>query len=48
VISPTPFPLVPCALTICEGINDVFNNVTPGYDDVTGLGVPYAPLLITQ
>jgi subtilase family serine protease len=48
VVYPTPFPYLACGLTICEGINDVFNNVTPGYDDVTGLGVPYAPALITQ
>jgi subtilase family serine protease len=48
VIYPTPFPLEVCNLTICEGVDDVFNYVTPGYDNVTGLGVPYAPLLITQ
>jgi subtilase family serine protease len=47
-IYPTPFANLVCPLTICEGINDVFNFVTPGYDDVTGLGVPYAPSLITQ
>ena len=48
VIYPTPFPLEVCSVTICEGVNDVFNLVTAGYDDVTGLGVPYAPSLITQ
>jgi hypothetical protein len=47
-VYPTPFPLVVCTLTICEGVDDVFNYVTTGYDDVTGLGVPYAPSLITQ
>jgi subtilase family serine protease len=48
VIYLTPFPLVACSLTICEGLNDVFNFTTPGYDDVTGLGVPYAPYLVKQ
>jgi hypothetical protein len=48
VVYPTPFPLEVCTLTICEGVDDVFNNVTPGYDDVTGLGVPYAPYLVSQ
>ena len=44
----TPFPLQVCADTICEGIDDVFNQVTTGYDDVTGLGVPWAPSLVKQ
>jgi subtilase family serine protease len=48
VVYPTPFALEVCSLTICEGLDDVFNYVTPGYDDVTGLGVPYAPYLIKQ
>ena len=47
-IYPTPFPLEVCNITICEGVNDVFNYVTPGYDNVTGLGVPYAPYLVKQ
>ena len=33
--------------SVCEGLDDVFNNVTPGYDNVTGVGVPYVPALIT-
>ena len=41
----TPFALEVCGDTICEGLDDVFNYVTPGYNDVTGLGVPYVPLL---
>ena len=45
VITTTPFPLEVCSTAICEGINDVFNYVTPGYNDVTGLGVPYLPFL---
>ncbi|WP_419727792.1 S53 family peptidase [Lichenicola sp.] len=45
VITTTPFPLEVCSTAICEGIDDVFNFVTPGYNDVTGLGVPYLPRL---
>ena len=45
VITTAPFALEVCGETICEGLDDVFNNVTPGYNDVTGLGVPYVPLL---
>jgi subtilase family serine protease len=44
----TPFALQVCATAICEGIDDVFNYTTAGYDDVTGLGVPYVPNLIKQ
>ncbi len=47
-ITTTPFALEVCGAAVCEGINDVFNYVTPGYDDVTGLGVPYLPLLVNQ
>ena len=46
VIYPTPFALEVCGSAICEGVNDVFNYTTPGYDDVTGLGTPYVPDLI--
>ena len=48
VVQPTPFPLLPCNLPkgVCEGLNDVFNYTTSGYDDVTGLGVPWIPELI--
>jgi subtilase family serine protease len=58
VITSTPFALEVCGLTICLGLNDVFNYTslssasvpaTPaGYNDVTGLGVPYLPKLINQ
>ncbi len=41
----TPAPLQVCGSAICEGIDDVFNFTTPGYNDVTGLGVPFLPLL---
>jgi subtilase family serine protease len=44
----SPVPLEVCGLKICEGLDDVFNYTTVGYDDVTGLGVPYAPYLVTQ
>ncbi len=47
-ISTTPYALTVCGLKICEGIDDVFLSTTPGYDAVTGLGVPYAPLLAAQ
>ncbi len=43
-----PVPLIVCGLAICEGLDDVFNYTTPGYDDVTGLGVPYVPYLVGQ
>ncbi len=42
----TPYPIQVCGLAVCEGLNDVFNVVTPGYDDVTGLGVPFLPDLV--
>ena len=50
----TPFVLEVCGITVCEGVDDVFNytslasydNTPAGYNDVTGLGVPYVPMLI--
>ena len=47
-IETAPYTLQICGSSICEGINDIFNFTTAGYDDVTGLGVPYAPNLINQ
>ena len=47
-IETVPYALEIRGVTICEGINDIFNFTTIGYDDVTGLGVPYAPALINQ
>ncbi len=47
-IATTPYTLQLCGSKICEGLDDVFNNTTTGYDNVTGLGVPYAPYLVTQ
>jgi hypothetical protein len=58
VITSTPYALEVCGLPICLGLNDVFNYTslssasvpaTPaGYNDVTGLGVPYLPKLIGE
>jgi hypothetical protein len=48
LIETAPYALFVCGVTICEGLNDVFNYTTAGYDDVTGLGVPYVPALIKQ
>jgi subtilase family serine protease len=58
VITLVPFALEVCGLQICEGVNDVFNYtslslaITPpapaGYNDVTGLGVPFVPQLINH
>ena len=36
-----------CPGGVCEGIDDVFLLTAPGYDNVTGLGTPYVPALIT-
>ncbi len=47
-ITVSPVALEVCGLTICEGLNDVFNYTAAGYDDVTGLGVPYLPYLVGQ
>ncbi len=47
-IETSPYSLFICSSKICEGLNDIFNYTTTGYDDVTGLGVPYAPALVTQ
>ncbi len=44
----SPVPLLVCGLKVCEGLDDVFNITTAGYDDVTGLGVPYVPYLVGQ
>ncbi len=48
LIITAPFALQVCSTAICEGIDDVFNTTTPGYNDVTGLGVPFVPLLALQ
>ncbi len=53
-----PYLTQPCALSICEGLNDIFNftSLSPAsylpdpasYNDVTGLGVPYVPKLLSE
>jgi subtilase family serine protease len=56
LITTAPYALEVCSLAICEGLDDVFNFTslstyggTPaGYNDVTGLGVPYVPKLIQE
>jgi subtilase family serine protease len=58
VITPSPYALEVCGLPICLGVDDVFNYTslsaaaippTPaGYNDVTGLGVPWLPKLINE
>jgi subtilase family serine protease len=56
LIDTAPYALEVCGLPVCLGIDDVFNYTslssagsTPaGYNDVTGLGVPYLPKLITE
>lgn len=57
LIVPAPYALEACSYAICEGLNEVFNYTslstvyagTPaGYNDVTGLGVPYLPKLLTE
>jgi hypothetical protein len=55
-ITTAPFALLVCSLPICEGVNEIFNYTSnaadgipptgPGYNDVTGLGVPNVPELI--
>jgi len=56
--STDPYVLLTCGLTICEGLTDIFNftSLSPasylpdpaGYNDVTGLGVPYVPKLLSE
>jgi len=58
ITTTTPYALEVCGLPICLGLNDIFNftslsqaSVPPtpaGYNDVTGLGVPYVPKLINE
>ena len=57
-ITPTPYALEVCGLPICLGVNDVWNYTSlssaavpptaAGYNDVTGLGVPWVPKLINE
>lgn len=57
-ITTAPYALEVCGLEVCLGVNDVFNYTSnssasvpptgPGYNDVTGLGVPWVPKLINE
>jgi subtilase family serine protease len=56
VLTLAPFALEVCGQPICEGVNDIFNYTSlstaafpptaAGYNDVTGLGVPFVPRLL--
>jgi hypothetical protein len=58
LIITAPYALEVCGLPLCLGLNDVWNWTslssaalppTPaGYNDVTGLGVPWVPKLINE
>lgn len=51
-----PYGIFTCGIAICEGVDEVFNYTSeasaggtgPGYNDVTGLGVPWVPKLINE
>ena len=51
-----PYGIITCGIAICEGVDEVFNYTSestaggtgPGYNDVTGLGVPWVPKLIDE
>jgi subtilase family serine protease len=55
-IQTTPYGIITCGIAICLGVDDVFNYTSestagatgPGYNDVTGLGVPWVPKLINE
>jgi len=58
LITTAPYALEVCGSPICLGVDEVFNYTSesafafpptgPGYNDVTGLGVPWVPKLITE
>jgi len=55
-IQTSPYAIITCGITICLGVDDVFNYTSlssaggtgRGYNDVTGLGVPWVPKLINE
>jgi subtilase family serine protease len=55
-IQTAPFGIFACSITICLGVDEVFNYTSEstaggtgrGYNDVTGLGVPWVPKLINE
>jgi len=46
VITVNSAPAGGCSRGVCEGVDDVFNLATKGYDNVTGRGTPWIPGLI--
>jgi subtilase family serine protease len=58
LITTAPYALQVCGLPLCLGIDDVYNytSLSPaaipptgaGYNDVTGLGVPWVPKLVNE
>jgi subtilase family serine protease len=55
-IQTAPYGIITCGIDICLGVDDVFNYTSEstaggtgrGYNDVTGLGVPWVPKLINE
>jgi subtilase family serine protease len=55
-VQTAPYGIIVCGITICLGVDDVFNYTSQstaggtgrGYNDVTGLGVPWVPKLINE
>ncbi len=58
LIDSAPYAIEVCGLPVCLGVNEVWNYTSlssasvpaspAGYNDVTGLGVPYVPKLINE
>lgn len=56
LIITAPYALEVCGAPICLGVDDIFNYTSesavvsspPGYNDVTGLGVPWVPQLLHE
>src|ERR1700761_7136138 len=47
VVTINSVPGSSCPAGVCEGVDDVFDLTTPGYDNVTGRGTPWVPALIS-
>lgn len=55
-IQTSPYAIFTCGISICLGVDEVFNYTSEsaaggtgaGYNDVTGLGVPWVPKLINE
>jgi subtilase family serine protease len=46
VVTVNSVPSSNCPQGNCEGVDDVFNLTSPGYDNVTGRGTPWVPALV--